>query len=287
MFKQVMERVWAFDCEWVPDPLAGRLLYPEAADAADDAAVMEVMWKNGKATEEDPRPFLKVGLCRVVSIAAVERFVSNGGRDVKLRLLSLPHDVHSESERAERSVVGKFLNAIGQHTPQLVGFNSVGADLKILVQRAAILGEPARGFCKRPNKPWEGADYFARFSDHNVDIKEAILGTGRGTPSLHELAVQMGIPGKMEVAGDNVADLWLAGEWDRIVQYNETDALTTYLVWLRLAYFGGHLSDTRYEAEQLKVRELIQAEAEKPERAHLLGFLTEWDRLQAAIAARD
>jgi hypothetical protein len=27
MFKTVRNRVWAFDAEWIPDPLAGKLLY--------------------------------------------------------------------------------------------------------------------------------------------------------------------------------------------------------------------------------------------------------------------
>ena len=27
MFKTVRKRVWAFDAEWIPDPVAGRLLY--------------------------------------------------------------------------------------------------------------------------------------------------------------------------------------------------------------------------------------------------------------------
>ena len=37
MIKNVMKRVWAFDIEWVPDPVAGRILYelPEDTDATD------------------------------------------------------------------------------------------------------------------------------------------------------------------------------------------------------------------------------------------------------------
>jgi len=33
---------------------------------------------------------------------------------------------------------GTFLDAIGEHKPQLVGFNSIAADLKILLQRAVV-----------------------------------------------------------------------------------------------------------------------------------------------------
>ena len=35
MFKSVFDKVWAFDCEWVPDPAAGRALYKLPADLPD------------------------------------------------------------------------------------------------------------------------------------------------------------------------------------------------------------------------------------------------------------
>jgi len=40
--------------------------------------------------------------------------------------------------------------------------------------------------------------------------------------------------GKMDVDGEEVAFLWLDGKLNEIVAYNEFDALTTYLVWLRV-----------------------------------------------------
>ncbi len=40
--------------------------------------------------------------------------------------------------------------------------------------------------------------------------------------------------GKMNVDGEGVAFLWLDGKLNEIVAYNEFDALTTYLVWLRV-----------------------------------------------------
>ena len=102
MFKQVMDRVWVFDCEWVPDPLAGRLLFPEVADESDDRKVMEAMWLHGGATQEEPRPFLKMATCRVVSIAAVLREKDPRGGGAKLSLLALPRDLSDKAATAER-----------------------------------------------------------------------------------------------------------------------------------------------------------------------------------------
>ncbi len=281
MIKKVPARVWAFDCEWVPDPLGGRLLYDMPAEAAP-ADVMRRMWDEGGADEVDPTPYLKTAVCRVVSIAAVERREQRG--ETTLALHSIPSDVEDPKEVAEATVIGRFLQGIGDRRPQLVGYNSFNADLKILIQRGVILGVRAAGFCNRPDKPWEGYDYFARHAEAHVDLKDVWSGFGKGTPSLHEMAVQSGIPGKLDIDGDAVASLWLEGNLRKIVQYNECDALTTYLMWLRLAHFAGHFTDDAYVREQDLVRELIEREKTTPGREHLENYLAEWDRLRTLVA---
>ncbi len=50
------------------------------------------------------------------------------------------------------------------------------------------------------------------------------------------------------------------------------DALTTYLVWLRVAHFGGHFTGEEYEVEQQLVRELILSEI-KNGKIHLKKYL--------------
>lgn len=284
MFKTVQNRVWAFDLEWVPDPLAGRLVYG-LGDELTDLEVLVEMWRRGGASDDDPQPFLKTSLSRIVSVAAVERRARADG-SVSLALTSLPHDPDDEADAAESRVVGRFLEALSAHRPQLVGFNSHNSDLPILLQRALILGVSAPGFCARPDKPWEGIDYFARASDWNLDLKDIVGGWGQASPSLHELAVQSGIPGKMDVSGAQVADLWLADRRRQIVQYNEYDALTTYLLWLRLAHLGGHFDADGYAAEQQRVVELLQLEIER-ERPHLAAYLERWQALRQAVTSRE
>jgi 3'-5' exonuclease len=281
MFKTVKNRVWAFDAEWIPDPLAGRMLYKLPAETPD-RDVMTVMWQKGGATEEDPTPYLKTVLCRIVSIAAVERHQTGG--EVKLHLLSLPRDIQDADQIAERHVVGTFLSKVGQYKPQLVGYNSAGADLKAMIQRSVVQGLTMPDFCRRPNKPWEGDDYFdSRNSEASVDLKDVVGGWGKATPSLNEMATLSGIPGKLDVDGEQVAGLWLDGNLDKIVAYNEFDALTTYLLWLRIAHFGGHFSSAQYESELDRVRDLIDCEINNNGKSHLQEFLSEWDRLQACL----
>ncbi len=282
MFKTVKSRVWAFDAEWIPDPLAGRLLY-KLPEEASDLEVFQEMWRQGGATGEDPMPYLKTVVCRIVSIVAVERVVSHGA--TQLHLLSLPRDSQDPNQIDEKNVVGTFLGKTGQYKPQLVGFNSASADLKAMIQRSVVLGLAQPDFCRRPNKPWEGEDYFdSRNSEASVDLKNVLGGWGKGTPSLNEIATLSGIPGKMDVDGEQVAQLWLDGHLDKIIAYNEFDALTTYLVWLRVAHFGGHFTTDQYEREQELVRKLIHRDISEQGKEHLNDYQEEWDRLQGLCA---
>ncbi len=274
MFKRVHERVWAFDAEWVPDPHTGRMVY-DLPESMGPAQVTEEMWRRGGATEEDPRPYLKTVLCRIVSVAMVGRRVEEG--EVRLQLNSLPSG--DEGEIGEADLVSRFLEGVGKHQPQLIGYNSAAADLRILVQRGVGAGISVPGFAQRPDKPWEGVDYFGG-NDWHVDLFDILGGRGRGRPSLHEMATVCGIPGKFSDSGSDVADLWMAGDIGRIVAYNELDALTTYLLWLRVAHFGGFFTLEEYQREQEMVEQLLQRELERPGRDHLQAFLDEWARLR-------
>ncbi len=151
MFKQVDRSVWAFDVEWVPDPDAGRRLL-QLSENLPYAEVVQAMWKAEDASKDEPMPFLKTVICRVVSIAAVVRSLQDDG-SVQLHLTLLPHDQLNTDEQQEVWMLSTFLEATGKKKPQLVGFNSQGADLKILVQRAVAKGVQAEGFARHPIKP--------------------------------------------------------------------------------------------------------------------------------------
>lgn len=276
MFKLVADEVWAFDAEWVPDALSGRMAYGCDPELSDEDVIAE-MWQRAGSTEEEPRPYLKTVLCRVVSVAAVVRKRRPDGT-VKLELVALPRA--SEGLLTEGELLSRFLTKVGTTQPQLVGYNSTSADIPALFQRALANGLHLPHVCKRPNKPWEGVDYFAKGSDHNVDLKDVFGGWGKATPSLHEIATACGIPGKMGTDGASVVELWMQGRIREIVQYNEYDALTTYLLWLRAAHLGGFVSPDEYAAEQEQLAALLRTRSHEPESGHLRAYLAQWERLQ-------
>ena len=278
MLKLFHNEVWAFDAEWVPDPNTGRAVYGLAGKT--DRETMEEMWRQGGATDDDPQPYLKTVLCRVVSISVLVRKADNG-KLPKLTLFSLPQA--DEGVLPEGELLQRFLSAIGKNKPQLVGYNSQSADLKILVQRALVNRLHVPAFCARPEKPWEGPDYFARDNPYHLDLREMLCAWGKATSSLHEIATACGIPGKIDTTGSDVINLWLAGDIRKIVQYNECDALSTYLVWLRLAHLAGCLSTDAFAQEEAALEQLLQKKGELPDHNHLLTYLNAWRTLRAGL----
>jgi predicted PolB exonuclease-like 3'-5' exonuclease len=279
MLRAIPDAVWAFDCEWVPDPDRGRLVY-ELPDSTSDEEVILHMWNDAGATEENPQPFLKLIFSRVVSVAVLSRTVNTSG-EMTLELHSLPKN---NTPMEERALIERFLNGIGKKQPQLVGFNSFDSDLPVLLQRGLVTGVTTPSFSKRPNKPWEGLDYFSRASEAHLDIRAILASWGKGSPSLHQLAVSSGIPGKLGMDGNKVLDLWKEGKIREIVDYNEWDALTTYLVWLRMAFFSGLFSEEAYEAEQQSLEIFLEEEIKK-EKPHLKTYLDAWKELRKKVSS--
>ena len=280
MIKSVADEVWAFDCEWVPDILAGRLLYG-LPDEVPQAEVLRVMWEQGGATEENPMPFLKTLLCRVVSVAMVIRRVLRNG-EVQLFLQALPENPEDMAQaQDEARILRRFLlDGLAARNPQLVGFNSRNSDLRILMQRAFTHGLDLKAMGDRVNaKPWESRD---------IDLMELIGGFGKQySVSLNEMARLSGIPGKMDVMGEDVCGMWYRGKCRDIVNYNCFDALTTYLVWLRMAFVSGHFTQERYRVEQTHVRRLLEERIQRPDGVFLQAYLDEWRNLKQRTGQDD
>ena len=271
MIKNIPDEVWAYDCEWVPDLQAGRLLY-HLPDEVPSQEVLRIMWEQGGATPENPTPFLRTLFCRVVSIAMVIRRTFKNG-EVQLYLQALPENP-DDATQDEPYILRRFLqDGVAARNPQLVGFNSRNADLRILTQRAITNGLSLRSLCDRLDaKPWESTD---------VDLMEMVSGFGKNyAVSLHEIATLSGIPGKLDTTGEDVCGLWYSGRRKEIVQYNCFDALTTYLVWLRMAYFSGRFKEEEYRVEQQRVKGLLDERLLKPENTFLRQYLNAWKELK-------
>lgn len=268
-----------FDLEWVPDAAGAKRLF-DLPDDTPEIDAMQRLWEHSPQydAEKMPRPFLKYMFSRVVSIAFLSRkaVYRDGEKTIEFSLNSLPKLPVESDDVDEAAIIERFLYILGERRPQLVGYNSIESDLQVLIQRGIVNEITAPAFNQRPNKPWEGEDYFdARNSEAHLDLLKRFSG-GAMTPRLDEFAKLCGFPGKIDVKGDQVTDLWLARDLTKIVEYNQIDTLNTYLVWLRVVYFAGKLSEEEYFLELEQFREFLESEIEKPEKQFVSEFLDKW-----------
>lgn len=91
--------ILVYDCEWVPNVALGRKLYADEIEAiakerpglVDDRLVCAVMWDKARGKEsvqDNPRPYLKTSLCKLVSICAVQRQDVKGNIGLSLHRFS-------------------------------------------------------------------------------------------------------------------------------------------------------------------------------------------------------
>jgi predicted PolB exonuclease-like 3'-5' exonuclease len=272
------DRTWFYDLEWIPDPRGAKRLLDLAEEMPDDEAINE-LWKHCGADDDNPRPFVKYLFSRVVSIAFLSRNIvfRDGSKTVEFQLYSLPKLPLNGGDTDEVYIINRFLHFIGERDPYLVGYNSAASDLQVLVQRSLVNEITAPKFCIRPSKPWEGRDYFYKYSEEHLDLLSLLSHSGKMTPRLDELAKLCGYPGKIDVDGKQVVDLWLAGDLRKIVEYNQIDVLNTYLIWLRIVYFCGKLTDEKYHAELSIFRSFLEDQGRDPEKGHIREFLGAWN----------
>jgi predicted PolB exonuclease-like 3'-5' exonuclease len=271
--KHIEKDLYCYDAEWIPCTRTGALLV-KLPDSATEDQIIEALWKRAGATPEKPHPFLKLAISRIVSISAIHRRVEADG-SVSLALRSYPELANPTVTEGE--ILTSFLEEVAECGGQMVGFNSANADLPILVQRGIANGCHCPTFGKRPEKPWEGPDYLSRFSEAHLDLATLLKAGGFGSsvmPSLDEIAAACGIPGKLDHAGDGVLELWQRGDGAAITGYNETDACTTYLLWLRTAWFFGKITEEQRDAELAEFNRLLRSLL--PTKPHLKRFLDVW-----------
>jgi len=145
--------------------------------------------------------------------------------------------------------------------PTLVSFNGRSFDLPLLELAAFRYGLSAPGWFHAGGKSFEQPRNRFNARSH-VDLCELLtnFGATRFTGGLNLAANLLGKPGKMEVEGHMVQDLYDAGQLAEINDYCRCDVLDTYFVFLRTRVLAGQLS---LDAEQAIVAETRQWLTEK------------------------
>jgi predicted PolB exonuclease-like 3'-5' exonuclease len=175
----------------------------------------------------------------------------------------------------EAELVRQFFGGIEKYRPVLVSWNGSGFDLPVLHYRALKHGIAAprywdTGQHDRDTK-WD--NYLGRYGFRHTDLMDVLaLYNGRNYAPLHEIAVLLGLPGKLGMDGSQVAAAFAEGKLAEIRAYCETDVLNTYLIYLRFLLLRGQLGAAQHEAELGRVRGFLAGSGA----AHWKEFLDAW-----------
>ena len=127
--------------------------------------------------------------------------------------------------------------------PTLVSFNGRGFDLPTLELAAFRFGISVPGWFNVHAKSFE--QNRNRYNmDAQIDLQDLLtnFGATRFTGGLHLAANLLGKPGKMDVEGHMVQDLYDAGRLQDINDYCRCDVLDTYFIFLRTRVLVGQLT---------------------------------------------
>ncbi len=253
--------ILAFDIETIPDVDTGCRLYG-LGDLSDKDVGRAMFAIRREETGESE--FLRHHLHRVVAISAVLRHQD------KLVVWSLGDETSDEAE-----IIRRFFEGVDRFTPTLVTWNGSGFDLPVLHYRMLKHGIVAPRYWEngQGDTSFRFNNYLSRFHERHTDLKDVLSAyQARATASLDDIALLLGFPGKMGRSGADVWTQFLDGKLGEIRDYCETDALNTYLVYLRFQLIRGHLDDAGFQREAELVRKTLR-DMNKP---HLHEFLTHW-----------
>lgn len=154
--------------------------------------------------------------------------------------------------------------------PTLVSFNGRGFDLPLLELSAFRFGINISGWLGGSAKTYDQPRNRYNVQSH-IDLCEMLtnFGTTRFQGGLNLAANLLGKPGKMDVQGDMVQDMYESGRLRDINEYCRCDVLDTYFVFLRTRVLAGQLT---LEAEQSLVGDTKKWLAENASR--VAGFQT-------------
>ena len=260
-------KYFVFDIESVADgALVSRLRYP-GEDLAPEKAIARY---RGELQAENGKDFIPYTFQLPVSLV-----IAKLGKDLALQdLVAL-----DEKESRPHEIVRTFWEGWRRYQrPRLVSFNGRGFDMPLLelcafrygIQIPDWFAEDARNF-DQPRYRYNTAAHF--------DLHEWLTNSGasRFNGGLSLAANLIGKPGKMEVAGHMVQELWDAGRTAEIHDYCRSDVLDTYFVFLRSRVVAGDIDIKREHALIEQAREWIESRTgSSPGLARYLAAWGDW-----------
>ena len=254
-----MVPVLAFDIETIPDTAGLAKLYKLPPETPVGQIAEIAFQRRRQASGSD---FLQHHVHRVLVISCVLR------SDEGFRVWSL----FGEDEAA---IIQRFFDGIEKYTPQLVSWNGGGFDLPVLHYRALVHGLSAPRYWDmgEDDREFKWNNYISRYHTRHLDLMDLLaLYQPRANAGLDDMAQLAGFPGKLGMDGSQVWPAYQRGELPAIRDYCETDAVNTYLMYLRFQLLRGQFTAERYQQEC----DVVRAQLGTLDQAHWREFLAAW-----------
>ncbi len=148
--------------------------------------------------------------------------------------------------------------------PTLVTFNGRGFDIPLMEQAAFRYGVSVPQWFNLLDRTYEQNRNRYNLNSH-IDLHEILTNFGstwfRG--GLNLAANLLGKPGKMDVQGDMVQDLYESGRIAQINEYCRCDVLDTYFVFLRVSLMMGKITLDQEQMLVQQTKEFIQSQVDQ------------------------
>jgi 3'-5' exonuclease len=252
-----------FDLETIPDlHLGRRLLGLSDEEAADQAVIEQLLARRGKP--DVTNTFLPHYLQKIVAISVVV------ATPEWVKVWSLGDGGSEESD-----LIKRFFEGIERYTPNLVSWNGSGFDFPVLHYRSLMhsIAAPRYWEIGDTDQNFKWNNYLGRYHRRHTDLMDLLANyQNRAYAPMDDIAVMLGLPGKMGMHGSEVFETFQAGGLEKIRNYCETDVLNTYLIFLRFQLIQGLLDQEDFALEQKRLGEYLLS----TEKDYLLAFHQAW-----------
>lgn len=256
--------VFVFDIETVPDTQMGRQ-YFGLDDELSDRAIADAMLSLAKQSQGTP--FVKLHHHRIVAISYVFR------HNDSLKMGS----IGDASEPVdELNLVKRFFAGIDKYKPTLVSWNGTGFDLPVLHYRALKHGIEAAQYWESGERDnnYKYNNYLNRYHTRHIDLMDVLAAyQSKANAKLNDVAVMLGLPGKLGMSGDGVMEAYFQHDIVNIRRYCEIDVINTYLIYLHFQRMRGLLNLKQFYQEQSLILDAL-ASSNEP---HYREFISLWE----------
>ncbi len=145
---------------------------------------------------------------------------------------AIDHIALSESATLKHAFERITTEAPSHAVPTIVGHYVANFDLRFLMQRAIVLGIIMPHWFPRDPKPWS----------REVFDTMAVWAGAKDTISLDNLCKVLGLPGKGDIDGSMIADMWKRQQFDAIAEYCRGDVERVRNVHRRMQLAFGEIA---------------------------------------------